>query len=87
MKKTTSLDQIQEALAQIPANDRDICIKVGMAIHSELGDGGYNLWDSWLSRGSNYNQDDMRRAWKSFSSGSITIATVFYLAKQNDYNY
>ncbi len=84
MTKAT-LDSIKRALEYICADERETCICVGMAIHSELNEDGYRLWDDWLKTGSGYNQDDMRRAWNSFKSGSITIATLFYLAKNNQF--
>ena len=34
------------ALYSIPAEDRDTWVQMGMAIKSELGDGGFDLWDS-----------------------------------------
>ncbi len=40
-------DNIRAALSFIPAYDRDIWLRMGMAIKSELGDEGYSLWAEW----------------------------------------
>jgi len=80
-KRKDIRERIDNALYHISPEVRETCIQVGMAIHSELGDGGYSTWDSWLKRSNKYNESDMKRAWNSFGKGNITIATLFYIAK------
>ena len=38
----TSYETIEQALSFIPAHDRDIWIKCGMALKSEFGDAGFD---------------------------------------------
>jgi hypothetical protein len=38
--------EIESALSFIPANDREIWLKCGMAIKSELGENGFDEWSN-----------------------------------------
>jgi putative DNA primase/helicase len=75
--------KVAEALSFISADvGYDEWIRIGMAIHSELGDAGESLWDHWSAGGSKYcGPDDIRSHWRSFKPGPITIGTVYGMAK------
>ena len=76
-------DTLHAALYSIPADDRDTWVQVGMALKSELGDGGFDLWDAWSQRSDRYKAADARAVWRSVKpTGGITIATLYYLAKE-----
>jgi len=78
---TESLERIASALQHIPSDDRDIWVKVGMAIHSELGDMGLDVFDIWSQSADSYRIASVRATWKSLKlGGGITIATLFKLA-------
>lgn len=81
----TSVDDIDRALRFIRSEDRDIWVRVGMAIKPELGDNGYRVWDYWSQGASRYQERAAQLAWRSFKSGRITIATLFHLARQYGY--
>lgn len=70
-------------LQYIPAHDRNIWIKVGMALKSEYGDIGFSLFNDWSKSADNYNTKSATASWRSFKTGATTIGTLFYLAKQN----
>ena len=77
-------DTLRAALYSIPADDRDTWVQVGMAIKSELGDGGFTLWDSWSRQSDRYKAADARAVWRSVKpTGGITIATLYHMAKEN----
>lgn len=83
---SASVDAIRSALSFIDATDRDIWLRVGMAIKNELGEKGFPLWDSWSQSASNYQEKAAKSSWKSFKSGGrVTIASLFYLARQAGY--
>jgi Primase C terminal 2 (PriCT-2) len=46
---------VQAALSYIPADDRNTWLRMGMAVKSELGDGGFDLWDEWNRTADNYD--------------------------------
>jgi len=76
---------IDAALACIPADDRDTWIKCGMAVKSELGDSGFDIWDRWSASAGNYNERAARDTWKSFRDGGIGIGTLIHLAQVYGY--
>ena len=74
--------RIEAAISFIPAIDRDVWVEVGMAVKSELGDSGFDLWDRWSSYEDSYNEASAKAVWKSISpTGAITIGTLFHYAK------
>lgn len=81
-------NKIQSALAHLNAHDRELWVKVAMAIKSELGEDGFYLWDNWSKSAENYNQADAKAVWKGVKpSGSTGIGTLFYEAKANGWRY
>ena len=81
--KTADISDIEEALACIPADEREVWVQVGMALRSELGDAGFGIWDVWSESAGNYNEKAAKEVWKSFKNGSIRIGTLFYHARLN----
>ncbi|QFY42681.1 toprim domain-containing protein [Candidatus Methylospira mobilis] len=82
-REAASIDRINNAIIALPADDREIWLRAGMAIKSELGDDGFTIWSNWSQSAENYRATDARDVWKSFKTGKVTIGTLFYLAKQN----
>ena len=77
-------DRIREALQFIPASDRDTWVKMGMAVKSELGDSGFDLWEGWSQQADTFNAKDARDVWKSIRvNGKVTAGTLFHEAKAN----
>ena len=57
------LSQIDGALKSIPAEERSIWLRVGMALHShDPGPNGFSRWDDWsrLTTRGNYDANDQR---------------------------
>ena len=81
----TSVDDIDSALRYIPSDDRDIWVRVGMAIKSELGDCGYSIWDYWSQSAPSYQERTAKLVWRSFKSGCTRIGTLFHIAKEHGY--
>lgn len=77
-------DEIAQALDYLDPNcGREEWVRIGMAIKSELGSGGFDIWDTWSKNGKSYNRLDARDTWKSIKpSGGITIATLIHEAQQ-----
>lgn len=77
-------DIIREALDYIPANDRDLWVKMAMSVKSELGEAGFELWDAWSRQDDGYNPADAKSVWKSAkANGKITAGTLFWYAKDS----
>ena len=79
---SSDIQLVREALSFIPASDRDLWVKMGMAVKSEFGDDGFQIWDSWSQGDRSYNSKDSQATWKSIkASGGITIRSLFKEAK------
>jgi putative DNA primase/helicase len=77
-----TLDDIQSALASIPADDRETWVKIGMALHAELGDNGFGIFNDWSRNAESYRERDTHDVWRSFKPGPVGIATLFHLAQE-----
>ncbi|MBK6677230.1 MAG: DUF3987 domain-containing protein [Rhodocyclaceae bacterium] len=78
----TDLDRIRDALSFVPPDDRDTWLRMGMAIKSEVGDTGFDLWDAWSQQAHSYDTRDARDVWKSIrGNGKVTAGTLFHEAK------
>jgi hypothetical protein len=66
-----------------PDCDYDQWIEIGQALHSEFGEQGCSLWDTWSQSGSKYEgTKDIEVHWKSFHQGKgVGIGTLFKHAK------
>ncbi len=67
----------------IPAHERDIWTRVGMALESELGVSGFSLFDEWSKSADNYESKSAISTWRSFKGGAITIKSLIRLAKDH----
>lgn len=74
---------IREALSFVSPADRETWVRVGMAVKSELGDAGFDLWDAWSQQDDAYRAPDARAVWRSFKGSGITIGTLYAEAKRN----
>lgn len=74
-------EQIRLALSYCDAEDQEVWIRCGMAIKSELGDSGRDMWLEWSALASNYKQKEALTRWKSFAiSGGIRIGSLVHEA-------
>ncbi len=81
---TGDIERIREALQFIDPSNRDPWVNMGMAIKSELGDAGFDVWESWSLQADSFNGKDARDVWKSIrAGGKLTVGTLFYEAKAN----
>ena len=76
--------RMQAALAFIPADHREVWVQMAMAVKSEFGDAGFDIWDDWSQTAGNYNAASARAVWKSCKgSGGVTAGTLFHEARAN----
>lgn len=77
------MEKIREALSFIPADDRDVWVKMAMAVKCELGEAGFDVWDQWGRQDESYKETSAREVWKSAKpNGGITGGSLFFAAKQ-----
>lgn len=78
-----TISRVRKALDKIPTwvcDDYFTWVNVGMALKT-LGEQGFELWDSWSRKSSKYDKDALVYRWDKFEPRDITIATIFYYAK------
>ncbi|MBF9235565.1 VapE domain-containing protein [Microvirga alba] len=82
-----TIDTIEAALGFIDPNlSRDKWARIGMALKSELGDSGFDLFDKWSATGEGYNARDCRDTWKSIrTNGGVNIGTLIFEAQQQGF--
>jgi hypothetical protein len=91
--------QLRSALAAIPADEKILVEKlgsshnawvaIGMAIERLGWDGrGYAIFRDWSMQSKEYNEEGLRKQWRSFQqnrntrANPVTIGTVFHCARQ-----
>ena len=76
--------EIKSALDHIPSDERSTWIKIGMAIKSELGELGFEIWDEWSKKSLAYEIGVIHSQWDSFrDGGGVTVASIFHFARNN----
>lgn len=75
-------EELRSALACIPADDRDLWVRMGMALH-ELGEVGRGLWEDWSRKSDKYQAADAAKVWRSFRPGQMHVESVFFEAQQH----
>lgn len=79
-------EKIQAALRFVEPDERDTWVQVAIAIKSELGENGFEIWDSWSAGSKRYKEAAAKSVWKSANSKGITIGSLYGLAKRNGFN-
>jgi Primase C terminal 2 (PriCT-2)/Family of unknown function (DUF5906) len=74
--------QIAEALDHIAeVDDRDVWLRLGMALKSYFGASGRAVWDSWSRNSAKFDLADQDKTWNSIDpDGGVTIGTLIKLA-------
>lgn len=77
-------DSLYAALSSIPAEDRDLWVRMGMAVKSELGEAGFDLWDQWSRSSARYRERDARSVWRSIRPyGGVTVTALYAEARRH----
>ena len=83
--RETTQEEIREALNSVDAScDHNTWLEMGMALHHELGNSGFAIWNAWSARSSEKYKgiEDLNSKWRSFKpGGGVTIATLFMHAR------
>ncbi|MDH6150512.1 MULTISPECIES: DUF927 domain-containing protein [Paraburkholderia] len=79
-------ERIKAALACIPADvGRDDWVRIGTAIKSELGEAGFDVFDSWSQAGESYAAADVLSTWRSVKAGAVNGGTIIHFARQHGF--
>jgi hypothetical protein len=80
------LADIESALQFVPPEDRDLWVKMAMAVKAEVGDDGFSLWDYWSRTAESYKDADARAVWRSVGGSGIGVGSLIYEAKQRGWS-
>lgn len=80
-------DKVNRILGSIsPDVDYHTWIKVGMALHQDIGDKkGLAVWEAWSMPGKTYQAGETEKHWRSFTTNKasmVGIASLAYIAKE-----
>jgi AAA domain/Bifunctional DNA primase/polymerase, N-terminal/Primase C terminal 2 (PriCT-2) len=80
---------LRDALSTIPADARDMWLKIGGALHAlahEWSVAARHLWDEWSqSEPGSFDPEDQDATWQGFDSAhpnGATVGTIFFEAKE-----
>jgi uncharacterized protein (DUF927 family)/phage/plasmid primase-like uncharacterized protein len=81
---TADRSRIASALSFIPSSDRELWVKMAMAVKSELSDDeGFSVWSEWSRGDDSYKERDALAVWRGIDSGgSVSIGSLFFEAKE-----
>lgn len=80
------MHDIESALLYVPADDRELWLRMAMAIKTELGDDGFALWDYWSQSAGSYKESDAKAVWRSVRGSGVGIGTLIFEAKRHGWN-
>jgi putative DNA primase/helicase len=78
----TTQAELRSALASLRADDRDLWVRMGMALE-ELGDIGRGLWIEWSQGSDKYDAADANRVWDSLNPEHTGYQAVFAAAQRH----
>lgn len=80
-QKSLTLADAESMLRAIPSDDREVWLRMAMALKSEYGDQGFPIWDQWSRTADNYDERAAKDVWKSIKDGPVSIGTLIHLAR------
>jgi hypothetical protein len=82
--------KLRDALSYIPADARDMWLKVGAALNAlghEWGARGREIWDEWSQKEpGSFDAEDQDATWEGFDParpGGASVATIFFEAAEH----
>lgn len=76
-----TVTELRSALTHLGSDERDLWIKIGMALR-ELGETGRGLWLDWSQTSEKYDPRDAAKTWDSFKPHSTSYKVVFSEAQR-----
>lgn len=82
-----SAETIRAALQCVPADlPRDEWARIAMALKSELGEAGFELFEEWSRKGAKFDARATRDTWRSVKAGGgVGIGTLMHMAKAHGF--
>ena len=78
--------KIETMLSHVEPDEYETWLRVGMALKSDLGDDGLNLWAGWSRQSDKFKYGECEKKWRGFDDeGRISLGTLYYLACEGGY--
>jgi P4 family phage/plasmid primase-like protien len=77
------LDELRDALSAIDADERELWIRMGMALKTLPDEKGKSLWIDWSKKSKKYDAADAERVWESFRPTGSGYKAIFAEARDN----
>lgn len=84
----SAMAKIMGALLHVPAScEYETWLKIGMALKSECGMAGLQIWDNWSKASESYpGAGALRAKFASFDRSDVKIGTLYFYAQQYGWN-
>lgn len=77
---------IESALSYISSDVRETWVAMGMAVKSELGEAGFDVWDRWSRQSDRYKEADAKAVWRSMRGHGVTVRSLYHEARANGWS-
>lgn len=74
------IEDLRAALAVIDAGDYHQWVNFGNAL-CQLGQAGFELWDTWSKKSDKYDPRAITSKWRSFKPGKYQLESIFFAAQ------
>ena len=84
-QQEVSLESAWAMLQWIPAEDRDLWVKIGGILKDQFGDVAFALWDAWSRTSDKYRARDARAVWRSLGRNRVRarVGSLVFHAKEH----
>lgn len=76
------IDELRDALTTIPSDDRELWVKLGLALKSLRNGKGLALWMEWSAKSKKFHKADAQRVWGTFRPTNTNHKVVFAEAQR-----
>ncbi len=76
-------EEVRAALGHVSAEERDVWVRMGMAVKSAMGESGLEVWLEWSATSEKYQEKTARNVWRSFDElGGVGAGSLVFEAKR-----
>lgn len=64
--------RVASALSYVSPDDRELWVRIAMAVKSELGESGFDVWDAWSQGAETESLSGVLNAWRDSKLGQAS---------------
>lgn len=77
------ITDLRSALATIPSDDRELWVRIGLALKTLAKNAGYELWMRWSATSMKHQPAEDAKTWRSFAPTNTSYKVVFTIAAEH----